>query len=81
MSSHDDASNQWMSTKEAARHLGITPRTLYRIIDEGQLPAYQFGRVYRLKRDDVEAFIEASRVQPGSLRHLYPEARQTADDD
>lgn len=80
MSIHDTAPNQWMSTKEAARHLGITPRTLYRIIDEGQLAAYQFGRVYRLKRSDVEAFIEASRVQPGSLRHLYPETRHSAED-
>ena len=63
----------WLSTADAAKYLGITPRTLYRFIDEGQLPGYRFGRVIRLKQDDVEAFIENSRITPGTLEHLYPE--------
>jgi len=68
------ASIRWLSTAEASKALGITSRTLYRFIDEGQLTAYRFGRVIRLQASDVEAFIEASRIQPGSLEHLYPEA-------
>jgi excisionase family DNA binding protein len=68
---------EWLGTAEAARRLGITPRTLYRLIDEGQLPAYKFGRVIRLRVADVEAFVEQARIAPGSLEHLYPEARST----
>ncbi len=64
---------RWLSTAEAARRLGITPRTLYRFIDEGQLPAYRFGRVIRLKENEVDTFIDACRIAPGSLDHLYPE--------
>ena len=64
---------QWMSTAEAARRLGITPRTLYRFIDEGQLPAYRFGRVIRLKAQEVDTFIDACRIEPGTLEHLYPD--------
>ena len=73
---------QWMSTAEAARRLGITPRTLYRFIDEGQLPAYRFGRVIRLKRLEVDSFIESCRIEPGTLEHLYPETmvRAAAED-
>ncbi len=63
----------WLSTQDAARRLGITPRTLYRFIDLGELPAYRLGRVIRLKAEDVDAFIEASRIEPGSLEHLYPD--------
>ena len=63
----------WLGTKEAARRLGITPRTLYRFIDGGDLPGYRFGRVIRIKATDVDAFIEASRIEPGTLEHLYPE--------
>ncbi len=63
----------WLSTAQAARRLGITTRTLYRFIDEGQLPAYRFGRVIRLKQDEVDVFIETCRIQPGTLEHLYPE--------
>jgi excisionase family DNA binding protein len=66
-----------MSTKEAAEHLGVTLRSLYRFIDEGALAAFKFGRVIRLKADDVDAFIEACRIAPGSLEHLYPEVKGT----
>ena len=64
---------QWLSTAEAAKRLGITSRTLYRFIDQGDLPAYRFGRVIRLKRDEVDSFIESCRIEPGTLEHLYPE--------
>lgn len=65
----------WLSTKEAAERLGITLRSLYRFIDEGDLVAYKFGRVIRIQAPDVDKFIEASRISPGSLEHLYPEVK------
>lgn len=69
---------QWMSTAAAAKRLGVTPRTLYRFIDDGELPAFRFGRVIRLKAEDVDAYIESCRIAPGTLEHLHPET-QTAD--
>ena len=68
---------QWLSTKEAAERLGITLRSLYRFIDAGQLPAYKFGRVIRVKADDVDRFIDSCRIAPGDLEHLYPEVKGT----
>jgi excisionase family DNA binding protein len=65
----------WLSTKEAAERLGITLRSLYRFIDEGDLIAYKFGRVIRLQEADVVRFIDDSRIPPGSLEHLYPELK------
>lgn len=62
---------EWLSTKDAAARLGVNQRTLYRFIDAGELPAYKFGRVYRVQARDVAAFIESSRVTPGTLEHLY----------
>ena len=70
---------KWLSTPAAAERLGITPRTLYRFIDEGQLPAYKFGRVIRLKQTDVDVYIETCRVEPGTMSHLYPETQGAAD--
>ena len=46
--------NEWMSTEAASAYIGVTSRTLYRFIDEGQLRAYRFGRVIRLRTADVE---------------------------
>lgn len=65
----------WLSTQEASRRLGITTRTLYRFVDQGDLPAYRMGRVIRLKATDIDVFIEGSRIEPGSLEHLYPDTR------
>jgi putative molybdopterin biosynthesis protein len=67
------ADTEWLSTQEASRRLGITTRTLYRFVDQGDLPAYRMGRVIRLKAADVEQFIESSRIEPGTLEHLYPD--------
>jgi len=64
----------WLSTADAADRLGITPRTLYRFIDEGQVSAYRFGRVIRLKAADVDQFIDNCRIEPGTLEHLYPDS-------
>lgn len=61
-----------MSTSEVAEYLGVNTRTLYRMIDEGDLAAYKFGRVIRLQEPDVVAFVERSRIAPGTLEHLYP---------
>lgn len=63
----------WLSTADAADALGITSRTLYRFINKGELAAYRFGRVIRVKREDIDAFIAASRIAPGELDHLSPD--------
>lgn len=66
---------RWLSTAEASERLGVTLRTLYRLVDEGRVPAYKIGRVIRVKEADVEAYIESARIQPGTLAHLYPEPK------
>lgn len=61
----------WLSTREAADQLGITVRTLYKLIDEGELPAYRIGRVIRLQQEEVDAYIPQARIVPGTLAHLH----------
>ncbi|MEQ8840568.1 MAG: helix-turn-helix domain-containing protein [Acidimicrobiales bacterium] len=75
-----DREIEWLSTLAAAERVGVTQRTLYRFINEGQLPAFKFGRVIRLKKADVDTYIESCRVEPGSMSHLYPETAGSSDD-
>lgn len=75
MTSHDF---EWLNTSESADLLGITPRTLYRFIDEGRLPAYRFGRVIRLRADEVVKFIDECRIAPGSLGILDADGGSSA---
>jgi len=69
---------EWMSTGDAADYLGVQSRTLYRFIDEGRLPAYRLGRVIRLKREDVELFVQSCRIEPGTLTDTSSIASTTA---
>jgi excisionase family DNA binding protein len=71
---------RWLSTKEAATRLGVTLRSLYRFIDEGELTAYRFGRVIRLMESDLDDFIASRRIEPGTLEHLYPARKGSAAD-
>ena len=66
---------RWLSTADAAKRLGVSLRTLYKFIDEGHVAAYKFGRVIRLQEHEVDVFISAARIEPGSLEHLYPESK------
>jgi excisionase family DNA binding protein len=40
---------------------------VYRFIDSGELAAYRFGRVIRVRSEDLDAFIESCRIEPGTL--------------
>ena len=62
---------EWISTTEAGARLGLTIRTVYGLIDRGDLHAFRFGRVIRLKSSDVDRYIESARIEPGSLRYLH----------
>ena len=72
---------KWLSTPAAAGRLGVRVRTLYRLIDAGQIPAYKFGRVIRLQEAEVDAFVQSARIQPGELEHLYAAGGTNGDED
>lgn len=59
-----NADPEWFSTTDAAKQLGMTQRAVYRFIDTGQLPAYRFGRVIRVRSADLNEFIERARITP-----------------
>lgn len=49
---------RWVSQAEAAEHLGVTDRTLRRMIAAGELPAYRLGkRLLRIDLADVDALL------------------------
>ncbi len=60
----------WLSVRQVARALGVVSRTVYGLINAGQLPGYRIGRVIRVRRDDLDRYLESVRIEPGSLGHL-----------
>ncbi len=46
----------WFTPNQAAAHLAVSARTLYRLIEQGKLPAHRVGtRIVRIHRDDLDA--------------------------
>lgn len=74
-------SSLWMSVQTAARELEVTTRTIYRFINDGKLAAYRIGRVYRIRREDLDQFLTAAALQPGDLDHLVDDGRSGHDDE
>ena len=47
---------EWLTVTQACRRLGLPRRTLFRLIDQAELPAYKIGHWIRLRVADVEAY-------------------------
>jgi excisionase family DNA binding protein len=73
--------DDWLGVPGAARYIGVYQRTIYKLIDRGEIPAFKIGRVFRIRRADLDDFLERSRVRPGDLAHLYPPDYEEPDGD
>lgn len=48
--------SDWLTVTDVCRRLGVPRRTLFRLIDTAELPAYKIGHWIRLRVADVEAY-------------------------
>lgn len=55
-----------MDTAEAAAHLGVSPRTLYKWAEHGQVPFVRIGRLLRFRGRELDEWLEAraNRITP-----------------
>ena len=51
----------FLTTEEVLAYLKITPRTIYRLIRSGELPAVRIGRQWRFRRTDLDQWVERQR--------------------
>jgi len=56
---------QFLTVGEVASVLRISNMTVYRLISSGQLPAVRVGRSYRLRVEDVDAYLGARFTEAG----------------
>ncbi len=49
--------NEFLTVIEAAEYLRIDESTIRSVIHRGDLPALKIGRVFRIKRVDLETYI------------------------
>ena len=59
--------DRWLSVDEMSQYLGVKRETLYKWISERGIPAHKVGRLWKFKKDEVDAWVRnggAAEVAP-----------------
>ncbi len=44
---------RFMTVNDVARYFNVNPKTIYRRLWAGQIPAYKVGRIWKIARKDL----------------------------
>ncbi len=58
-----DNDKEHLSLEEVAGELGVTYQLIYRLVRAGELPAARLGKLYRVSRTDLKAYLERSKLE------------------
>jgi excisionase family DNA binding protein len=50
------------TVKETAQYLRLCEKQIRRLIERGELPAYRFGAALRIKKQEIDAYVEEQRI-------------------
>lgn len=56
-----------ISAKQAGDMLGLSAKTVIRMVEAGDLPGYKISFVWRFKRSEIEEYIRSRRYHPQNL--------------
>lgn len=71
-------SERLLTPEQVSERLQVVPRTVYRWLSTGELQGVKLGRLWRVREEDLEAFILAHRIAPG-LENDEPTAEEVAE--
>jgi len=67
---------RWLSVDEIAEYLGVSKDTVYSWINGRGMPAHRMGRLWKFKRNKVDAWVESG----GASDRATGEQQVTGDD-
>ena len=53
-----------LDVQTVAKMLNVAPRTINRMIERGELPAFKVAGMYRIDKKDIQSYLDAHRTQP-----------------
>ncbi len=56
--------DQMLSANQAGKLLGISGKTVIRMMEAGEFPGYRIGIAWKFRRGDIEAYRASRRYQP-----------------
>lgn len=52
-----DLEDRWLSVDEICKYLGVSKDTVYKWIDKHKMPAHRIGRLWKLKKEEVDVWV------------------------
>jgi excisionase family DNA binding protein len=77
-STPDNPSGVLLTIEQAAERLNMSPRYVRRLVAERRIAFHKMGRAVRLHITDVNAFIDAGRVEPITATSVWTQTRSVA---
>jgi len=62
--------NQWMTVKEVAEYLELSPDMIYRLAHQGKIPVSKVGSRWRFKKEKIDHWMEAQEVGRPNERQI-----------
>ncbi len=63
-----DAAHSLLDVAGAAAHLGVSEAFVRRLVLEKRVRYYKVGKFVRFRPGDLDAFVDAGRIDPADLR-------------
>lgn len=51
-----------LKIKDLAKYLNVTERTIYNLLERGDLPGFKVGASWRFRKEDIDKWIEESKT-------------------
>jgi len=72
-------SREVMNIRQASQYLGVSPDTLYKYVNEQQIPAFKLGNRWRFKKSKLDQWMEEkSTLMEGRGKKKAKAASQAA---
>jgi len=57
--------DRWLSVDEIGDYLGVKRDTIYNWISDRQMPAHRVGRLWKFKKEEVDAWVREGGARDG----------------
>jgi len=57
--------DRWLSVDEIAEYLGVSRDTVYAWLRKRKLPGHRLGRLWKFKREEVDAWVRSGGAAEG----------------
>lgn len=70
-------SGDFLRIRDVSDKLDVSDRSVWRLVEDGQLPVHKFGSSTRIRRKDLDAYIDRCRYQRNKVDEKRDEQSST----